>query len=54
MGSQLYLMPTWEEFQRVIKDALVDVSEKDVNKLIQHLDCPQAGPEDRGPRADPD
>ena len=37
VGSQLYLMPTWEEFQRVIKDALVGISEKDVNKLIQRL-----------------
>ena len=37
VSSQLYLMPTWEEFQRVIKDALVDILEKDVNKLIQCL-----------------
>jgi hypothetical protein len=37
VSSQLYRVPTWEEIEKVIKDALGDTSETDTDKIIQIL-----------------
>lgn len=37
VNNECYRVPTWKEFEKVIRDALVDTSEKETDEIIHNL-----------------